>query len=62
VASARERVSDIVTRERRRRSALEVMKQLEWEVDADRFVGLAVTMGSCRFRQTACSLARENKM
>jgi hypothetical protein len=50
VASARERVSDIVTRERRRRSALEVMKQLEWEVDADRFVGLAATMGSCRFR------------
>ena len=36
----RERASEIVTRELGRQSELEVRKQLEREVDADRFTGL----------------------
>ena len=36
----RERASEIVTRELGRQSELEVRKQLEREIDADRFTGL----------------------
>jgi type IV secretory pathway VirD2 relaxase len=36
----RERASEIVTRELGRQTELEAMKQLEREVDADRFTGL----------------------